>query len=186
MKADLSKLIGPIVALSDCMSTQPKEHLVAFAARFNCVKVFFSKRKPAFPDAPFCTDTSASVLGMYVKLCEPSMPKLSIYLVFNAIYTFTGTDRKAEIQDLRAIVPSSVREKLTCNTTKERLFFAKVGFEAILDSWARHRPSDTVYICNYLDCKDRTRDKFLDSYYQFGYGLSLAGITPVMLHGRMF
>ena len=180
---DLDEFQGPIVALADCCSWEPKGPMKALAERLSHVRDFYKLRIPASADSPFCPSDAMNTLGTFTKLTGDGP---DVFLVFNSLFHLSSSDRDTELKEAREKAPPELREMMTKNNHQERHFYAQVALESLLDSWNPSRPSDYIYILSHVDHKDRGKDKLVALLHQFAYGCSLAGATPTILHGKMF
>ena len=181
---DLETLKGPIVALADCCSWEPKGPVKVLAERLPHVREFYELRIRAEADSPFCHKDTMNTLGTLVKLTGPGP---DVFLVFNTLFHLgSSSDPTAELKEAREKAPPELREMLTKNNHQERHFYALIALESLLDSWMPSCPSDNVYVLSHVDSKDRGKEKLLTLMQQFAYGCHLLGAMPTILHGRMF
>ena len=157
---------GPVIALADGCSWEPKGPLKVLADELPHVKEFFERRTPAGPNSPFCLEECMDTLGTFSKLTSKNLGLPDVFLVFNTLLHLASTDRVSELKEAREIAPPELSEKLTKNNYQERHFHALVALESLLDSWNPTRPSDHIYVLTHVVPKDRGKEKLLTLLHQ--------------------
>ena len=185
-RGSLKGLDGPLVVLGDTHACRPTGHLAAIADQLPYVKQYYENRVPEAPGAAFCTEETSAKLGSIVTLKDPRKQGPDVYMCMSTYHTAYQSNNAEEIGKLRATASAALMAHLNNHNSSERVFYAQLAFETLMDKWAATTPAEKVHIVAYAPASDRGCMKLVYLFRQVAYACMKVNIQPHILTGPGF
>ena len=141
--------------LGDTHACKPTGHLAAIADQLEYVKDYYKSRVPESPGAAFCTEETSARLGSVVTLKDPQGRGPDVYLCMSTYHSAYQTNNADVIGKLRATASAALMANLNNHSASERVFYAQIAFESLMEKWEATIPSEKVYIVAYAPASNR-------------------------------
>ena len=181
----LLELKGPLVVLSDTMSSVPLGPPGAVSEHLPHLKDYFFQRQIG-GNKNFCKIEKADTLGTHTKILPITSGLPEVFLLFHMLSYDSIENNQSQLQKVRAEAPPDVRHEMSRNNAAERAFFAQIAMEDLLSTWEHAPPSNKIFIVARTEPQDPGRELVKRLIERFAYALFKRGLEPVLLTGRGF